>query len=78
MLNSQCLHLFPFTGSCYTNRLSQFYVFTATQDGTITVDTCTGTAWDSALGAYKEDLCGNVGSTSVCISSGDNNCGSQL
>ena len=66
-----------FTGSCYTNRLSQFYVLISTQDGTITVDTCTGTAWDSALGAYKEDLCGNVGSTSVCISSGDNNCESQ-
>ena len=66
-----------FTGSCYTNRLSQFYVFTATQDGTITVDTCTGTTWDTALGAYKEDLCGNVGSTSVCISSGGDNCGSQ-
>ena len=66
-----------YTGICFSGRPSVFYSFTATADGTVQVDTCSGTSFNTILGIYQVEACNQISLAKNCLATNDDFCGTQ-
>ena len=77
-LTGNLLNGLSFYTGCYSiGKRGQFYKFTATTDGTVSVDTCTGTNWNTELSTVLYTNCDGVGKEVSCYDTDSGGCGTQ-